>query len=405
MLAAFLRPVLQSLLSNRQRTGLTVLGLSIGIAAVICTAALGAGASNRVEEQIDALGEDFLWIQAGRARVGGARMEAGSAPSLTADDARALSTEVPEILECSPVIQGREQLVSGGQNWNTRYQGVLPSYFDVRRRKTMAGNAFAEADVTAAARVLVLGSEVSTRLFGQSNPVGQNVRMGRFLFRVIGVFQPRGIGRGGVDRDDVVFVPMTTAWRNLDRRDRISDIMCGVSDPDVMDHAEAQAASLLRWRHDIYDGQSDDFEIQKPIEALEARAESARTMAMLLVGIGAVSLIVGGVGIMNIMLVTVADRRREIGVRLAMGARVRDIRRHFLLEAATLGLAGAICGVVAGRMASWAITQGLGWRADVSSEIVLTAVGVAVGAGLIFGYYPAHVASRMDPIEAIRAEN
>ena len=404
MIATIVRSVFLSLRSNRLRSGLTILGVGIGIAAVIATAALGAGAANSVQEQIDALGENFIWIEAGRARVSGARMESGSARSLTPGDATALAVEIPEIESCSPVIEGREQVISGGENWNTRYMGVLPAYFEIRRRHTAAGNTFTDVDVAANARVLVLGSEVSSRLFGEANPVGQTVRMGRFPYRVVGTLQPRGSSRGGLDRDDVVFVPMTTAVRSLDRRDTISDILCGVVSPEFVENAEAQAVSLLRWRHDLDAGEPDDFEIEKPLEALAARAEATRTMALLLASIGAVSFIVGGVGIMNIMLVTVNDRRREIGVRLAVGARVWDIRLHFLVEAAALGLAGAALGIALGHAAGWVMTSGFGWRADVTFDAIALASAAAVGAGVVFGYYPAHLASRLDPIDAIRSE-
>ena len=405
MIATILRPVFLSLWNNRMRAGLTILGITIGIAAVICTAALGTGASNRVDEQVAALGEDFLWIEAGRAWVAGVRMDRGSAPTLTPEDATALAREIPEIRACSPVVEGRMQIIAGGQNWNTRYQGVLPAYFDVRRRTPVAGTLFAEADVAEAARVLVLGPDTAVRLFGNEDPVGRTVRMGMFPWRIIGVVQRRGASRGGVDRDDVVFVPLTTALRSLDRRDTVSDIMCGVRHPDLMHSAEVQAAALLRWRHGLFDGEPDDFEIEKPIEILEARASTTRTMALLLTGIGAVSLVVGGVGIMNIMLVNVAGRKREIGVRLAVGARVSDIRLHFLVEAALLGLAGALCGVVVGQLASLVLSHGFGWQTDVSPEIVAGAITAAITAGLVFGYYPAHLASRLDPIDAIRSES
>jgi len=250
----------------------------------------------------------------------------------------------------------------------------------------------------------VLGPAVSARLFGEENPVGRTVRMGMFPYRVIGVLEPRGASRGGVDRDDVVFVPITTALRNIDRRETVSDIMCGVADAALMDRAEAEAASLLRWRHGLVEGEADNFEIEQPLEMLEARASTMRTMALLLTAIGAVSLVVGGVGIMNIMLVAVAGRKREIGVRLAVGARVSDIRLHFLVEAAALGLAGAVLGVIVGHLASWVVSYGFGWRTDVTAEIVTGAIFAAVGAALLFGYYPAHLASRLDPVEAMRSE-
>ena len=403
MITGIVRPVVSSLKSNRLRSALSVLGIGIGIAAVICTAALGAGAEGRVQAQIDALGEDFIWIRPGSQNAGGVRTGAGTGRTLTVEDAAALD-DLPDIAACSPVVSGREQVLTRGQNWNTRYQGVLPSYFDVRRRTLSAGSLFVNADVNGASRVLVLGASVATRLFEDRNPIDQVVRMGRFQFRVIGVLSTRGADRAGVDRDDVVFTPLTTALRNLDRRDSVSDIMCGVVAPERTGWAEAQAVDLLRWRHGLVAGEPDDFQIQRPIEAIETRAAATETMAMLLTGIGAVSLVVGGVGIMNIMLVSVTERKREIGVRLAIGARVRDIRAQFLAEAAALGFGGAACGIVLGSLAASAVSVLFGWPTSVSVDIVASGTGVAIGAGLLFGYYPAHLASRLDPIDAIRSE-
>jgi putative ABC transport system permease protein len=394
-----------SLIRNRLRTGLTVLGIGIGIAAVICTAALGAAGSQQVQSQIDMLGEDFLWIRAGSQSVGGARGGWGTAQSLTPEDAQALQDQVPDIVACSPQIQGREQVIGSGQNWNTRYQAVLPSFFWVRKRTLAAGTFFTDADDAQGARVMVMGSSVAENLFGEDNPVGQTVRMGGFPFRVIGVLEYRGAGRGGVDRDDTVFVPLSTAHRNLDRRDSVSDIMCGVTAPSRMETAEIMATDLLRARHDLYEGEEDDFSIQKPIEILEMRAEAAETMALFLTSIGAVSLVVGGVGIMNIMLVAVTERRREIGVRLAIGARVRDIRWQFLFEAGAIGLVGAAAGIALGRVSAWVLSYGFGWPTAVNADIVALATICAVGAGLVFGYYPAHRASQLDPIDAIRTED
>jgi putative ABC transport system permease protein len=405
MINTILRLAFTSLLRNRLRATLTVLGIAIGIAAVICTAALGAAGSSRVQEQIDALGEDFLWIRAGSRNLGGTRTGAGGARSLKPEDGAALVALVPEIVACSPQVSGREQVIAGGQNWNTRYQGVLPSFFEIRRRTLAAGTWFSSADVAKRARVLVLGLTVSERLFGDQNPVGRNIRMGRFVFQVIGVLTTRGVARGGVDRDDVVFVPLTTARTSLDRRDWVSDIMCAVESPGAMDRAEAQTVSVLRARHKLLDSDPDDFQIQKPIESLQMRAQAARTMTFMLTAIGAVSLIVGGVGIMNIMLVSVTERKREIGVRLAIGARVRDIRRQFLLEAAALGVVGGLFGIGLGWTAATVLSNGFGWPTVVTTDAVTVAAVSAISAGVLFGYYPARRASNLDPIEAIRLDD
>jgi putative ABC transport system permease protein len=405
MMLTIVRLVFTSLFRHSLRTTLTILGVSIGIAAVICTAAIGAAGTVRVQEQIDALGEDFLWIRAGSRTMAGVRTGFGGAQSLVPDDADAIEAAVPDVIACSPQVGGREQIVAGGRNWNTRYQGVYPSFFTIRKRTLAAGAWFTDYELRTAARVLVLGRAVSERLFGEDNPVGRIVRMGRFPFQIIGVLDARGTSRGGVDRDDAVFVPLTTAKKTLDRRDAVSDIMCAVRSPEAMMRAEAEVASLLRVRHRLAADEPDDFQIQRPIETLQMRADSARAMTAMLTAIGAVSLVVGGVGIMNIMLVAVTERKREIGIRLAIGARARDVRWQFLLEAAAIGLVGGVSGVAIGWGAAHVFSQNFGWPTVILPEVVATAVATAVGAGLIFGYYPAHRASNLDPMEAIRTED
>jgi putative ABC transport system permease protein len=323
---------------------------------------------------------------------------------LTAEDADVLAATVPAITMCSPLVSGREQLVSSGRNWNTRYQGVLPAFFEIRRRGASEGTLFSEADETHAARVLVLGEVVARELFGDESPLGRTVRMNRFPFQVIGVLAARGTERGGVDRDDVAFVPFSTAGRSLDRRDWVSDVMCAVSTPEALDAAEADAVAVLRERHHLDEEEPDDFQIQRPIEALEMRASAARTMTVTLTAIGAVSLVVGGVGIMNIMLVAVTERKREIGLRLAVGARLRDIRWQFLVEAVTIGLAGGVCGIGLGWLGASILSSTFGWEAIVTREVVMLATVSALIAALVFGYYPAHRASLLDPIEALRIE-
>jgi putative ABC transport system permease protein len=324
---------------------------------------------------------------------------------MRAADADAIAQQVPDIVDCSPRDTGRAQLIVGNQNWNTSYRGVSADFFDIRERTPEAGVVFTAFDEAQHARVLVLGETVAERLFGDANPVGQTVRMGRFFFTIVGVLDPKGASRGGLDRDDAVFLPISTAKMNLDRRPWVEDIMCSVTSPDRMDSAEAQVTAILRERHKIPDGAPDDFQIQKPLETLELRAQTANTMRLLLTAIGSVSLVVGGIGIMNIMLVSVTERRREIGVRLAIGARIRDIRRQFLLEAAGIGLCGGIAGIALGLAGSWVLSRGLESPVVVSMPLVAAVTVVAIGAGLLFGYLPAYRASAIDPIEAMRAEN
>jgi putative ABC transport system permease protein len=387
------------------RTGLSILSVSIGIAAVIATAALGGGSGARIEQQMASLGDDFLWIRSGNRNVGGVRTGAGGQNTLTPDDAVALPREVPSILACSPRLQGRQQLVVGNQNWNTRYEGVSAGFFDIRKRTLSLGTAFNADDVTSASRVIVIGEAVRERLFGTDNPIGREVRAGVFVFRVIGVLQSKGTDVAGLDRDDTVLVPITTAMRNFDRRQYVDDVMCSVASPAAMDSAEAGAVMTLRARHRLLlSGAPDDFEVRKPIEFLQARAETAATLRRLLIGIGSVSLLIGGIGIMNIMLVSVTERRQEIGVRMAIGARMRDIRRQFMLESATIGLAGGLAGIALGIAASAAFAAALDTPMAVSPELIFWTVAIAIAAGVGFGYWPAFRASMLDPIDAMRAE-
>jgi putative ABC transport system permease protein len=396
--------VLSALLRQRLRTSLTILGIAVGIASVIGSAALGAGGAARVQEQIDALGEDFIWIRAGARNLAGVRTGSGGARTLVTADAAALQASIPEVAACSPIRNGRGQSIAGGRNWNSRYQGVWPDFFAIRRRSVATGSVFTAFDEQRAERVVVLGPAVASRLFPEEEATGRTIRIGQFQFRVIGVLAPRGTGRGGVDRDDVIFLPAATAERFLDGRPWITDIVCAVHDPATMAATESHIASLLRERHRLPPGVPDDFEIEQPLESLEMRARAAHTMAMTLTSIGAVSLVVGGVGIMNIMLVSVQERRREIGVRLAIGARVRDIRAQFLAEAATIGGVGGVLGLAAGTVVVEIMRATLGWAAEATHEVMWGAAVSAIGAGLLFGYYPAHRASRLDPIEAIRGE-
>jgi putative ABC transport system permease protein len=381
-----------------------MLGIAIGVAAVVCTAALGQASAARVQAQIDSLGEDFLWVRAGSLNVGGARSGWGSAQTLTDDDAAAIAAYVPDITMCSPVMQGRQQIGVPGSNWNTVYQGVLPSYFTIRRRIATSGSLFVDADEAEGSRVIVIGTSAAQNLFGTDDPVGKIVRMNGFPWRVIGVLDAIGADANSVDRDDVVFVPFSAAYHDLNRVEWITDIMCAVDRPDRMDAVETEVSALLRTRHELPSEGDDDFTIQKPLSIIEMRAQTSRTLALMLTSIGAVSLVIAGVGIMNIMLVSVAERSREIGVRMAIGARQFDIRLQFLLEAALLGLLGGAAGVGLGWLGAHAVSAIFTWPTIVTRQAVTIATASACGAGILFGYFPAHLASNLDPIEAIRDE-
>ena len=399
-----IRMAIAALSRNRLRTFLTGLGISIGIAAVMSTVALGAGGQAAIEAQLDALGEDFVWIMPGGAVTAGVRGGAGSRRTLVPDDATAIEAGVPEIGACSSVVNGRDQMIYRNRNWNTRLVGISPAYFDIRRWKVATGTIFTENHVQQRGKVALLGANVAAELFGTENPVGATIRIGQFPFTVIGVLAPRGSDRSGVNQDDVVVMPFSTAQRSIEGRTYVSEIICSTRSPEETLAAELGVATILRLRHGIDPGEDDDFHIRRPQETLNLRLESARTLGLMLASVALVSLVVGGVGIMNIMLVSVTERTREIGLRLAIGARERDIRIQFLIEAVVLGLFGAVLGIVLGYAASEVITSVLGWRTIISTNAVAAAVAFAVGAGLVFGYFPASRAARLTPIDALRDE-
>ncbi len=403
-LLSALRIAFAALWRHRLRSALTILGITIGIAAVICVVALGQGSTEQVLRQIESLGDTFIWIQAGSVNVGGARSGWGGARSLNAEDMQAIVTTIPEVKECSPQLTGREQVIAGGQNWNTRYTGVSPAYTSIRHWQMLYGGNIVDYDVQTDAKVMVIGWAVSQNLFGDDNPVGQTVRMGAFPYRIIGVLAPRGATAAGTNQDDMLLVPYTTAQKKLRGVDWVDDIMCAPVNADAIPVAEARITNLLRARHNIPLDGDDDFDIRDPTARLEMRAETLETMTWMLSAIASVSLLVGGVGIMNIMLVSVAERTHEIGLRLAIGARVNDIRSQFITEAVVLGIGGGIAGVAVGFLAAVIMTNLYGWPMFVSPGSVAIAVGCAVGAGLVFGYYPAQHAAEMDPIEALRID-
>jgi putative ABC transport system permease protein len=399
-----IRVATQALLRNRLRTVLTALGISIGIASVMATVALGAGGTAAIEAQLAALGEDFVWIRPGSANTGGVRGGAGSRRSLTVQDALAIAPAVPEIEECSPIVNGREQMIADGRNWNTRFIGVSPEYFRIRQWIVDRGAELGPYDVESRGKAAILGATVATELYGDTDPVGSTVRLGAFPFTVIGVLRARGSDRSGINQDDVVVMPYTTAQRSIEGESWIDEIICSTTSAEATVVAEARVTNLLRLRHNLGPGDEDDFNLRRPQDILNVRLSSAETLGFMLAAVALVSLLVGGIGIMNIMLVSVAERTREIGLRLALGARQRDIRFQFMVEALMLGAVGAAIGILLGFGASRVLTTWLGWETIVSLEAVAAAVVFAVAAGFIFGYVPARRASDLTPIDALRNE-
>ena len=393
-----------ALVRNRLRATLTATGITIGTGAVIFTVAIGQGGSAQIHEQLLLLGDNLVWVEAGGRTMSGVRTGMGTTRTLVLADMRALLQAIPELKGCSPQVDAGIQVIHGNLNWRTTYRGVSPEYLPIRGWRVASGDVFSQQDVDAASNVCLLGQSVATQLFRDEDPLGSTIRVRDMLFRVLGTLAPKGQSVQGTDQDDFILVPFTTAQRKLKGVTWLDDIMCSAASAAVIPGIEDQARPLLRERHHLVPGQDDDFNIRKPEEVIKAQEEMARTLTLLLASVATISLVVGGVGIMNIMLVSVTERTREIGLRMAVGARDGEIRLQFLAEAIGLCLAGSALGVAVGMLASRGVAEAMGWPMLLSPLALAAAVGSAVVTGMIFGYYPALRASRLDPIEALRQE-
>jgi len=408
-LGALLRIALRALAVNKLRSALTMLGIVIGVGAVIVMIAVGAGAQARVEEQIRALGSSLLLVMPGSTTAGGVRLGFGSASTLTEDDVAAINRELPEAL-AAPALRGAAQLIWGNTNWSTVIFGVTPEYLDVRQWPLAAGRAFEPAEMAAAAKVCLIGATVARQLFGDADPLEQSIRIKRVPFTVIGVLDVKGQSLMGTDQDDLVLVPIRTARSRVlgtasaARNRTVGTIWVKAADGVEPRRVEEQVRALLRQRHRIQPGADDDFSLRNLAEVMAAQEASSRVLALLLAAVASVSLLVGGIGIMNIMLVSVTERTREIGLRMAVGARTRDILGQFLVEAVTLSLIGGLAGVALGIGASVLIAELAGWRILISPQAVALAVAFAFVIGVFFGFYPARKAARLNPVEALRFE-
>jgi putative ABC transport system permease protein len=401
-LAEVVRVALRALARHRMRTLLAMLGVSIGVGAFICSVAVGEGASRQVQEQILSLGNNMIWIEAGNRNVNGVRTGSHGTRSLTEADLRAIRQDITLVMDVSPNVDTRTTVVYQNQNWFTQIRGVSPEYLAVRRWQITYGSAFSREDVDFAKKVCLLGQTVVTNLFGQADPVGQTIRVQKIPCQVVGILAVKGQSPTGQDQDDVVLMPFTTVQKKVMGIFWVDDIMCSAVSPTAVAPAEAEIAALLRERHHISAGQEDDFNLRHPAELARAGAEAQRILTLLLASIASVALAVAGVGIMNIMLVSVAQRTREIGIRLAVGARGRDIGAQFLVEAVTLALIGGGVGIVLGLIGSSGIAYFAGWPTVIQIDTIAMAVGFAGAVGIFFGFYPARHASRLDPIEALR---
>ncbi|MCA0423082.1 MAG: ABC transporter permease [Proteobacteria bacterium] len=401
------RSSLDALRANALRSLLTMLGIVIGVAAVIAMMAVGGGAREQVNEQIRSLGANLIQIVPGNVTSGGVRLGAGQSSMLTDDDAVSIIRQVPSVQVAAPVVRGGVQIVAGASNWSTAAMGVTSGYFEAREWPVETGRDFSTDESTRGGQVALLGQTVARNLFGSDNPVGESIRVRNVPFEVIGVMDKKGQTVFGSDQDDVIFLPLMTARQRVIGTNRaktrsVNQITVKVREGENLALAEAEIRSLLRQRHRLQEGAEDDFQVRNLAEISATREQSARTLAMLLAAVAGVSLVVGGIGIMNIMLVSVTERTREIGVRMAVGARPRDVLVQFLIEATTLAIIGGAVGVALGLGVAKAVADAAGWPLLIAPAVIVLAVVFSGLVGVASGLYPAIRASRLDPVEALR---
>ena len=402
-----LRVALKALARNKMRTALTMLGMIIGVAAVITMVALGRGAQQEIEAQVQSAGTNMIMVRAGNYRRGGVSGGMGAAPTLKVADVDVIRAQVPKAQYLAASVNTRDQVVAASQNWSTQIEGTDIELPLIRFWDLEYGTFFSQTHVRSSAKVAVLGAIVRDNLFGEgADPVGERIRIRNQSFQVIGVMKPKGSGQFGQDQDDTIFVPYTTVQKKLRGRDgtNISGITISAATPDDIDRVTAEITAVLRAQHKLIPGDDDDFMVRSQTDMTNMRSQMTQTMTGLLASIAGVSLIVGGIGIMNIMLVSVTERTREIGLRMAVGAKGRDVLFQFLVEAVALSLVGGLVGVALGFGLSEALTQFLQWPTAVPADAVALAVGFAAATGIFFGFYPARKAARLDPIESLRFE-
>ena len=402
--SALLRSALVALLRNKMRSMLTVMGITIGIAAVICVVAIGKAGQSRVEQQMNNLGDNFVWIEAGGRSVSGVRTGTHGSPSLSMADAAAIKNQIAFIKTVSPNVDDHVQVIYGNQNWFTAYRGVSPEFFDIKRWYADQGAVFTNEDVERAADVCDIGVTVREQLFGAEDPIGKVIRVKNLPCKVIGILHPKGLSMSGQDQDDNIILPYTTAQKKMKGNPWLDDILCSAVSQDSVKLAGQEAAAILRDRHHLRPEEDDDFNIRNPEDIIQAQMEASKTLTILLIAIASISLIVGGIGIMNVMLVSVTERTREIGVRVAVGATEQAIQLQFLGESVMLSLVGGFAGVLFGVLGSYVVGQTLKWPMETSLQAIVVAAMFSIAVGVFFGYYPARKASLLDPIEALRYE-
>ena len=405
-----LRIAMRALRVNKLRSALTVLGIVVGVAAVVCMVSVGAGAQAEVSEKIRTLGANLLLVMPGARNSGGARLESGTQPTLTEEDAASIRRELVDVQVAAPLLSRSMPLVAANRNWVTVVAGINADYLVAREWQIASGRSFTSDEITSGAKVAIVGSVIVEELFDGRAGIGETFRIGSVPFTVIGVLDRKGLGAAGRSQDDVVFIPLSTAKSRVlgavrgTTREALDFISIKVSDASAMPEIERELEALLRQRHRIRGDAPSDFRIENPADVLIARGAAVRILGSLLIAVAAVSLVVGGISIMNIMLVSVTERTREIGLRMAVGASRRDIRWQFLIEALILALMGGLVGAISGAVAAVAIALKAGWPILISPWAIILACGFAAFIGISFGLYPAHRAARLDPIVALRFE-
>ena len=406
---AAVRSAFRALAANTLRSILTMLGIIIGVAAVITMIAVGRGATDRVQEQMKGLGSNIMLVMPGGVTQGGVRLGASTGQGLSEDDANAIARDVPEVQVAAPSMRTGAQVIAGNTNWSTSIMGATNDYLEAREWPLQSGRAFEAAEIQGSAKVAMIGQTVATQLFGESDPLDQVIRIKKVPVTIIGVLGKKGQNSMGQDQDDIVIVPISTSRNriqggNAGKLKRIGAISVKVKEGQSMKIAEENIKDLLRQRMKVQPGGDEPFTIRNLTEILQAQEESSKVMTMLLAAVAGISLVIGGIGIMNIMLVSVTERTREIGLRMAVGARGKDILTQFLIEAVTLSLIGGAIGVLIGAIATWAVGQFAGWQVSMTLASIFLATGFSAFVGIFFGFYPARKASKLLPIQALRYE-
>jgi putative ABC transport system permease protein len=403
-LSTIFREALQALVRNRVRSLLTMLGIVMGVGSFICVVAVGRAGSSRVEQQLSNVGDNLIWVEAGARARNGVRIGSRGSKTLVEGDTLAVLDQVPGVKSASPNVDGRIQAVYGNLNWGTQYRGVSPEYFEIRKWVVRLGAAFTQDDMDKNAPVCVIGNTVATNLFDEDDPIGKTINIQSVPFKVVGVLEARGFSATGQDQDDFVVMPLTTAQKRITGTEWLDDIFFSANSKEEIPEVTKRIIGVMRERHHLRASEDNDFNIRTPEELIRAQLASANVFTLLLAIVASLSLLVGGIGIMNIQLISVTERTREIGIRLAVGATEQDIQMQFLSEAIVMSLIGGVLGVLAGILGSLLLKNTFNWEMQLSVQIMAIAGLFSAAVGIFFGYYPAQKAAQLDPIEGLRYE-